>query len=257
MGYLGVDIHENVVVKNAGFDENNYFGIDFTTKVNTDNLFEAFDEGESVEADEGTIKLFSFNILDWEKKPKTAASIGTDINELKNTLVDILKTQMPEADAKAKLSAAIMFKGLGVTAGDKTLNQKLLNQQFLDAVFNNIVTAFTAAIAPFYGQNPFRIKFVRQSKAKHYPKFPKRGKGFDVLVESMQVPKEASKVKWTDYELKNGLNSGVKQEADAPSTEDTTKVENMFGDGSMDSGAPVDTAEQDTAPEVNPFAPQQ
>lgn len=229
MGYIGVDIHENIVVAGAGFNEKGFFNVDLASRAEVVDLFAAMDEGISTETDSGSIGIFKVTTTGYNDKVLTAAEIGTELTELKNKFVDILKTQMPEAQAKKSMSAAVMFQGLGIVPGDQTLAAKLLNQDFLDQVFSNIVNGFVAAMTPFFGKNPFRVKLSRQSVKKHYPTFPKRGKGFTPWIESMQIPKEQSKIEWSKYELEKGLNSGAKQEADQADPAAAAAVTSMFG----------------------------
>lgn len=230
MGYLGVNIWENVVLTaNTGFDEKGYFQIGLSTKVDTVNMFAAFDGGEALQADTNDLKMFKPNMQDWNGNAKDSASIGQDLINFKNTLVDILGVHMPMDKANATLSAGVMFAGLGITAETQgQLNQKLLDEGFVTAVFNNIAKAFTTAVQPFIGQNPFRIKLRRTSKAKHFATIPPKGRFPEVWIEPMTVPADASQIKWSDWEIKNGYNDGTKVEADAPSEETTEKVENMF-----------------------------
>lgn len=263
MGYLGVNIWDNVVLtSNTGFDDEGYFQIGFSTKVDTGNMFAAFDGGAALQADTNDIKIFKPNMVDYDKNPKDSASIGQDLINFKNVLVDILSVHMPIDKAQGMLAAPVMFQGLGITAETQgQLNQKLVDEGFVTAVFNNLAKAFTTATQPFIGQNPFRVKFRRTSKAKHFATIPPKGRFPEVWIEPMTIPKEASQIKWSDWEVKNGYNDGTKVEADVPSEETTEKVENMFAAPTTDAAAPSPTGpgagggefSQAEQPAVNPF----
>lgn len=254
MGFLQVGIIEDLVLSaKTGFDEKGYFTLGFTTQVDTNNMFAAFDEGGAMEADEATPKFFSPSITDFNGNPKTYAAIGDELNKFKATLVDVLKTQMPEEKAKLAISAQHMFNGLGITAANQgTLAQKLIQQEFVDAVYKNICNAFLNIIAPFIGKNPFRVKFVRQSEAKHFPKVPKQGKFPNPWIESMGVAKEQSALKYSAYEIKNGLNDGTPVAQDTPAAADSQIAENLF---EVPAASDIPTPEEIQNPTANVQTP--
>jgi len=162
---------------------------------------------------------------DWDKNPRPSNDVGNDLILFRKTLLTIAGTQMTEDAAKRALSTGVMFQGLGVTGA--TLPQLLLDENFVKAAYMNLSNAFVNLMTPFFGKNPFRVKFVRTSKKKHFAKLPKALKG-EVWIESMKIPAAQSQVKWSEYELKNGLNDGTPTETDKPAQEDVDNVDQQF-----------------------------
>ena len=230
MAYLGVGIHENVILgSKTGVNEKGSLVLELSTKVDSNDMLSAFADGTDMEASTVGLIQFPFNLTNWEGKAKTASEIGTDINNLKANLIDILSVFMTSDKAKAVLGVDVIFRGLGITPETQaSLPQRLLNADFVSAVYKNICTAFVAAATPFFNNTPFRVKLRRTSKAKHYSSIPPRSKFAEPWIESMAVPKEQSKLAWSKYEIDNGLNSGVKTETDAVSTTEDEKVATMF-----------------------------
>ena len=243
MAYLGVGIHENVILDSkTGINEKGSLVIEFATKVDSNNMYAAFADGTEMEASSVGLIQFPFNMTNWEGKTKTASEIGTDINNLKANLIDILSVFMTSDKAKAAIGIDVVFRGLGITPETQaSLPQRLLNADFVAAVYKNICTAFIAAATPFFNTAAFRLKLRRTSKAKHYSSIPPRTKFAETWIESMAVPKDQSKISWSKYDIDNGLNSGVKTETDAVSTTEDEKVATMFA-------PPVAPAPQTFAP---------
>jgi hypothetical protein len=85
---------------------------------------------------------------------------------------------------------------------------------------------------PFMDKNEYAVRFklTRQSKDKHFPRVPGMYIKDNPFIESMDVPTEKSKVQWTKYELKEGLNDGTPLSRDtADTTEDVEEGDNVFG----------------------------
>lgn len=229
MSYLGVGIHENVVLRSTStINDKGTLVIDFATKTDASNMLAAFEDGSAVEAAEVSLIQWPIKITDWQGKAMSATQVGQEINNLKNTLVDILMVFMPSDKAKEALNSSVMFAGLGINADTQnTLVNKLVNVDFVTAVYNNICKAFLAAARPFMDTVTFRVKLRRTSKAKHFAIIPPKGKFFEAWIEPMTVPRDSTQIKWSEYEIKNGFNDGTKTEtSDAGS--DATNVNKMF-----------------------------
>jgi len=228
--YLGVGIHENVVLgKSTGINDKGSLVIELETIVDDTKLFAAFDDGASVEQSAQSVIMWPVNMTTWDGKPKSATQIGQDLNNYKNTLVDILEVFMTTDLAKEAINASVMFAGLGVTPENQaTLPTRLLNEDFVKGVYKNISYAFITAAKPFMGETEFRVKLRRTSKSNHFASIPKKGKFKESWIEPMTVPLAAASIKWSTYEIKEGLNHGVKVEADTSSESANAKVGAMF-----------------------------
>lgn len=73
------------------------------------------------------------------------------------------------------------------------------NEALINKVYDNYATQFIALLAPHVGPTSqlLRVKFIRQSKDKHYATLPT----FAPFMETMVVPKNQSKLVFTKYEL--------------------------------------------------------
>lgn len=258
MSYLGVGIHDNVVLSSkTAINDKGSLVIELETKVNQDAMFAAFDGGADIESSAASIIMWPVSMANWEGKTKTASEIGQDLNNFKNTLVDILAVYMTLDKAKAALGATVMFNGLGITAETQsTLPTRLLQKDFVDKVYLNVSNAFVAAAKPFMDNVTFRIKLRRTSKAKHFSTIPMNGKFKEVWIEPSTIPAASSQISWSAYEIKRGLNDGTKVEADASS--DAAKVDAMFAGTLPPTDAPATPAASPVIPEApaTPVSPE-
>jgi len=87
----------------------------------------------------------------------------------------------------------------------------LSNQSRVDAIYKNLVNQFIAKVKELKDQLPvksFRLLLVRRSANNHYGTFRKNFITDNPFWESEQIPDTSSRVKFTNYEIKKGLNSG-------------------------------------------------
>lgn len=231
MAYLGVNIHDNIVLDSqlTKINDKGSLVIGFATNTDTSDMLSAFDEGSAMERAENGIIQFCPSVKGFDGKAKTATQIGQDINNFKSILADILSVFMPSDKAKVALNAEVMFRGLGINKETQgTLATRLLDQNFVNAVYVNISNAFLAVAAPFMGSVPFRVKLRRTSKAKSFATIPYKGQVPEVWIEPMTVPKGSSQISWSKWELDNGMNSGAKVETDSTDTAQAEAVNAMF-----------------------------
>ena len=124
----------------------------------------------------------------------------------------------------------------------------ITDQNFLDKVYDNMVKAFLDATRPFINKDTFRVILVRSSKAKHYAKIPAKGNYPRVWIESSAIPKAASQIAFSDYEIKEGLNSGTPTATEQTEATSAAAAAEQFA-------APVAfaTPAVGTAPAIDPF----
>jgi len=113
------------------------------------------------------------------------------------------------------------FKDLGVDTTN--WSTKILDQNVLDAATRNLVTQFNQAVGEFLGKkdHALRVLCVRKSKTSHYPGFRQNFIKDNPVVEPAAIPLEASKLKFTAWEIKNKYNDGTP----VATTTDTTPQE--------------------------------
>ena len=222
---LQVGIHENVVLSNdTVIKEDGSLVIAFETATDAVvDFMSALEGGESLAKDKVTLLQFKLKSTDWQGKTLSFTDITASFNKFRGILVDILTVYMPADKAKATLGVqAVAFAGLGIT--NENMPTKLAQDSVLEAIYNNLAKAFIAAIVPYQNKDKVRVMLQRSSKAKHYPAIP-AGKVPQVWIESMQIPKSASKVQWSAYQIKEGYNDGTPVATDS---EDTSKAEAVF-----------------------------
>lgn len=239
MARIGIGINENVVIAGAAMNDKKRLVLSFksVTGEAPKSLFDEALTAGVVASGSDKIDLNIFGPLVSKKDDKTdaekAALVHGDLIKLKNQLTQLLEQYM--LVEKITLSSAdVQFANTGVTAG--TYAARIIDQDVATRIYENICTAFVGLIAPFVNPTSddakLRIKLVRQSKEKHYATIPGRYLDSQPWVELMSIPAEQSKVKFSAWEITEGLDKG---EAVSQAAAETKAAP-----------APV---------EVNPFAP--
>ena len=152
----------------------------------------------------------------------TYQNILKKIAEIKDPLDLILRQYTTTANIKWDIFA-------GTAVNGQTITTELLKQSTLDKIYNNIAEQFIKMMTPFVGEEGKKMRwlFTRQSKTKHYPSLRRKFLETYPFIEPMDVP--ASKLKFSDYEVKNGLNNGeAAGGAETPSTEEKEHVNTLF-----------------------------
>ncbi len=201
---IQVGINENVVLTGVALNDKNTLSFTFNeaAKLGTDkpsNPFDLLNDDDVVEIDNGTtINIFQPNVPDKADmtQEKKVDMVTNDINKIKSIMFHFLKGWLPAAEVKGKINP---FSGVAIDATN--YSTQILNKDILAAIHKNMATTFIQLITPLLTPaKPFRLLLVRQSTEKHWPSF--RGKYIEEnpFWESMEIPAEASKVKFTSYE---------------------------------------------------------
>lgn len=199
---INVGINENVVITKAIKNDKGTLVIGFK-QTGEVNVLEAIANSTSLENKEREILVYGPKVDAYGGGTKTPQQVLESITELKDPLHLILMQYMTTDKI-----AFDPFKGTGITTGN--IFEKIVDQSVIDKIYDNVATQFCAMIQPFTGEEgkKMRVLFVRSSKAKHYPKIRTRYVMSNPFIEPMTVPVEASKVKFTKYEIDQKLNSG-------------------------------------------------
>jgi len=162
----------------------------------------------------------------------------------------IAKLYAPEATVDSYIGGTKMFDGLGIAPEQmaKAVNA-LTNKEFLGKVVTNLGNKFVDFLAKanaYNGGITFRMKFLRQSKLKNYAVISRSS--FDTWIEPMSIPKAASKIAFTKYEIDNGKNDPNPAAGDeaTTTTEEAVKGAELFG--VAETPAPVEPAVSITPP---------
>lgn len=236
---LGVGISENVILQNAQLDDKNWLTITFRQLQETEfNPFAALSSNEVEEKPKTDIdiKIFNPKVPDaTDRKGNTRTEqqivdmIQNDVNRTKGVLLHLAEGYL----TKDQIDFSGMYDGTGMDADN--FNQKLRDQAVLTLIHKNMCIAWINMVKPFLGdeQYKFRLLLLRTSKDKHFATFRDKYIKENPFWESMEIPATASKVKFSAYELTQGLNDGTptaRSEADKPKADDTpVEATSVFG----------------------------
>lgn len=208
---IGIGISENVFISGASITEKGFLEISFD-EVGANRPKTAFDmlnQDTIVDVPPNT-NLYLFpptppknDDPDPNKRltqEKMVDRVTKDTKANKEILIHLLMGFLTAEESKLD-----QFRSIDITA--ENFNTKILNIEVLKSIFNNIATDFITKIKPFVGDQtkPFRLLLVRQNKDKHFAGFRKNYINENPFWEPMEVSKEASKLKFSDYEIREGL----------------------------------------------------
>ena len=235
MALINVGIHENLTLSDKS-KINEHGTLELVVKsIEDDNaVFAALAGNTVVQTMESSIRMYPPNLLDFDKNLKSAADVAKDMSIIRHQFLTYGKLFAPKEDVEAAIGGLQMFEGLGIPPEDMAKAfQALTREDFLHRVVTNLSTKFLGFLQAhnaFDGSVTFRQKFLRQSKPKNFIAIS--SSSFDVWLEPMTIPKEQSRIAYSDWEIKNGRNSS----SDAPAsgkqsgTAETAKAAALFGD---------------------------
>lgn len=223
MALIQVSIAENISVESVNVNEQGSLEVTFVQSSgdNKMDLFEAMTSGASMASEnKSTVKKFPVGHKRFGKEASAEELVKLTIVEEKALLEGMLEQFNPTK----KMDYSKMFEGTGITSA-ADINTKLASEEVMKQVSTNLYKAFAEAMKDADKSIKVRFKFPRQSEAKHYITFPKavgfKKGSFEAFktpfIESMVIPTEQSKLKFSDYEISKGLNHGNPVTSDAPS----------------------------------------
>jgi hypothetical protein len=222
---LSVGVHENVQFSKVAKNDKGTLIVGFK-KQEVDKLA-ALSQGR-FEPEEQDFLIFPPQLTNYSGSDSTPEEMLVKWGEITSPLEHIATQFLTKDKVKWDL-----FFGTGITK--ENYDAKMTQQDTVDKIYNNIVTQFINWMMPFTkSTKTFRMVFIRSSKAKHYAKLRTRYLSSQPFMEPMDVT--PSKVKFSEYEKKNGLdNPNQAGGAQAPSTADTNQAEEMFAGTSIES----------------------
>jgi hypothetical protein len=238
---LKVGIQENLVFEKAAINEKGTLGIVFRpAKLSDSNVvYDEFSEdGVPMEVtnESGNSPLLMF----CPKKPGFKNKDGSDLSD--DDVADFLKRDFETLSNQLTLIVGayrstkdLKWKPYIGTGLDKSnWKTEILAEDIQQKIYNNYVTQFIEVMAPFMDKDEFkiRLKLIRQSKDKHYATLPSKFISDNPFIEPMEVPAEASKVKFSKWEKDKGLDSGEPvNRAEADPIPETTEeaTDDVFG----------------------------
>lgn len=232
MALIPVGIHENLIIssKSALSDKG---GMDLVVKTveSPEAILAALTNNEVYSAMESNFKFFAISLTDFNKNVKTPADLVKDLTTLRHQFSSIAKVFGVEKEVDEAVGGMAMFEGLGIPPEDygKAVAQ-LTNGDFLKKVEDNLATRFLNFLKAksAFESSTFRAKFPRASKNKTFSGITKSP--YDVWIEPMTVPKEQSKISWSEYEVSQGLNHGnpIASDQAKATAADANKAKDLF-----------------------------
>lgn len=233
--YIAPGIFENLVFSpKMNVNDKGTLELHFAGLVTEAAIAKAWEEGGSVDAVEGKFLLFPpmmYNTAKGStvKVPKTAAEVNSDLQHMRNLLVNYAMLIGTEAAAKEAFGGIQAFLGLGIAA-DKigAAFGRVNDETFAKKVYTNLVSKFVDYIKGVkdYDKTTFRHKFWRKNEKEGFAVLPRADKPYPF--ESMEVPSEASQIGWTKWELEAKKNDASASKRDAKTP--VKQAESLFGD---------------------------
>ena len=235
---IQVGINNNVCLKGAKVDDNGLLNIEFTDSSSNSNAENAAATNFLDELSSTSENDMSYDVrhIVWpisiNQYVTNMEDVLKEFKKIRQTLNHILLQFMTDDNIQWNPMKGIQV----INPSDTAEVQRLLtNDTTLLAMYNNYRDQFIQTLKINVSKDnlaiPFRMKFIRQSKAKHYASLPK----FPPFMEPMTIPQDQSKLQFTNYEIEHGLNSGnvVAQTVPEPdaeiSSEQTEELNSVFG----------------------------
>lgn len=233
MALIKVGIHENLTISpKSKINEHGTLELVIASAQDSNALMDAFTSNSTFNSMESSIRFYPPNLVDFDKKPKTSSEIGKDLLTMRHQFMQYALVFTTKENVEKAIGGVAMFEGLGIPPEDMSKALTMLtNEAFLGKVVTNLSTKFLKLLevsGAFEGKLLFRQKFLRQSKDKNYAVIPTSD--FDTWIEPMSIPKAASKIAYSQWEIDNGKNnpdpvSGDKSQTTAA---DVNKAADLF-----------------------------
>lgn len=238
---ISVGIHDNIELVKAEINDKGTLIIGLKKSVGAVSLEDMLNSGSDASTAEDSQEFFIWPFKIDEYNKDGDAILKSALN-LKRTLTHILKGYMTEAEIEAGWN---LLNGLAIEMSE--VKTKLAEQSNIDKLYANLASQFVSMITPFIGKGLlFRVKLTRQSAKKHFSSIPKVGEYNNLETEgfweSMDIKKEATGVKYSNYELgyRKGNTDAHKTgtdlsdptpntETSAPDPKETAAAAEMFG----------------------------
>lgn len=233
---ITVGIHENVVLQKVLINDKGRLVL-YLRKTEEEeeevNPMDQMNAAEVIEKNSDLGLIFwapkTPDALNKDKTQRTEQERGEiangDVAKLKNQFQQILEQFLTKDQIKWNI-----YEGTGLD--NDNYYENISSQAVLDVIYRNICEQFIGMITPFLDKNEYAVRFklARQNKEKHYPTVPGYFIKDNPFIELMTVPVKHTRVKWTAYELKEGLNDGTPVSRDtADQEDDIPEGENTFG----------------------------
>lgn len=223
---VSVGINENVIITKVAKNDRGTLVIGLKKMETVDPIaaLNSSTGSTSFEQRERELMIYPPQVRDFNDVPKSGKRIMDDFAEIIDPLAHIASQYVSKDKVKWDT-----FKG--TTINGTNVYDEVVKPEVVKQVYNNIVDQFITMMIPFVGEEgpKMRVLLVRQSKAKHFPRLRTRFLQGNPFIEPMTIPASASKVKFTQFEVSNGLNIGDEVKPQQPVTaEESANVSALF-----------------------------
>ena len=168
-----------------------------------DSVLSIFTSNSDVIGDDGSGTLLEYpvSVMGFSGNVNEVSRIKEDLVIFKAKLNHILSQYMPVDNIIYRDN----LTDLDITADN--VNEKLIEQNIVTAMCDNYIESFIDMFEEANTDGLLRIKLVRTSKRKHYGKIPKSVFGYggnSAFIETMDIPEDQSKLRFSDWEAKRG-----------------------------------------------------
>ena len=241
MAILGVGIFSNVVItKTTKNDSEQGKSLDVTFKQTGEAPAKDEDEldflnsgsvGSSDVGNENNIRLYGVNLVGYDGNTKDGDTLLNEVLAKKAQLTHILSAYLPSDLIKWDLT-----KGVNVKTKDE-LVKAITKEATLNKLVDNLFTQFDELMKPLVGEDSEKlyVKFLRKSKASNFPRLADRKLDWNPFIASMKDEKLKAKIKFSDWEKKEGFDSNAQslEGADSQNADElasqTAAVNSVFG----------------------------
>ena len=233
MGLIQVGIHENLKLSSdTKVNEHGTVELVIESAGGGNAVLAAFTANTTFSPMKSSLRFYPPNMTTFDKTVKTSTEIAADLLKMRYQFTQYALLFATKEKVEAAIGGLEMFKGLGIPDDQlPAAIERLTNEEFTHKVCTNLGTKFVAFLAAnnaYSSAVPFRQKFLRQSKDKNYAIIP--NSDYDTWIESMQIPKSASKIAYSKWEIENKKNDPAASIGDAPEVKaDVNKAKNLFG----------------------------
>lgn len=184
----------------------------------------AFNSTADEEGSEGQLfMMWPPKNTDFQGADRTGEQVLEDFGILRSQLSHVLSQYMTTDKIVWDLT-----KGVKIEASN--LAKRIVEEAVIEKVYANLAEQFVEQASSLIGLGSPRLRalFPRQSKNSEYIGFRKRFLSSNPIFESMDVPKDSSKLKFNKYEVSNSLNTTLA--ADAVKADDDNAATSAMDD---------------------------
>lgn len=234
MALIKVGIHDNLrITKETSVNKEGSLELFIESAQSKDSMLSAFEENTTFTKMSSCLRFYPPSEKDFKGVIQSSADLGAALLKTRYQLMQYALLYATKEQVNEAFGGTKMLEGIGIKkeAFSNTLATLNKNPKALQAISTNLANLFVKFCKDykvFDSKVLFRQKFLRQSDAKNFAVIP--SSDFDTWIEPMTVPKEQSKIAYSQWEIDNGKNNPDPVVASAADTTpvDTSKADALF-----------------------------